>query len=578
MKKLLTVLFACFLALAAHAQTHTFPALDTNNPFTGQNTFNGTTFFPGIGTGCLQVTGGTGQVSTINCSSPAIFPSTPGIVFNTTTTASRNATASDIETVLGFTPGTATIAHTTLIVKGDNAGNAIAATAADITTLLGYVPGHGGIATTPNILKGDNAGNAIAATAGTDYPGFTANTFTGAQTYNVGNTFNGTNLFNGPSTGGSPSILFNTPTASNLQQYIQFQDNGTAIWNVVKDSVNQFDIGSVLSGSNPISITPGSSGVLRSNVVTFNTNSVIMASSSNANTYFNVQNTSNGASAGAGLVLTNDQSIGIANLTLRMNSSGYGSGAGSITIPNMAVIVTPSNDLTLATQGASASCIHIEPDSGASGSPDTASFCLTTTTVNNQFTVNSKTNAVNTIFTSDNGAETIIDIRGTQTGVDNWQIASQSNNHLTFDNTTRGTSLALDIAPNGNITTSGTFQTASLNATSGVTAGSVTANASIIAGVTTATQSGQRAICLNSSGTCLAAGGWVGISNQPGDPNDVSINSLSSFNFYSGSSLVAAIDSTGHFVSTNQTGITATGTSCVITTITGGIVTAGHCP
>lgn len=40
MKKLLAILL--FSGLFAHAQTHTFPALDTNNTFTGTNTFNST--------------------------------------------------------------------------------------------------------------------------------------------------------------------------------------------------------------------------------------------------------------------------------------------------------------------------------------------------------------------------------------------------------------------------------------------------------------------------------------------------------------------------------------------------------
>lgn len=44
------------------------------------------------------------------------------------------------------------------------------------------VGGSGTIATTSAVLKGDNAGNAVAATAGTDYAGIsTANAFTAAQ-------------------------------------------------------------------------------------------------------------------------------------------------------------------------------------------------------------------------------------------------------------------------------------------------------------------------------------------------------------------------------------------------------------
>ena len=84
-----------------------------------------------------QATGGQG-VPGAGGAGGATFPGTPGIVYNTSTTASRNATASDIETTLGsvylpLTGGTLTGALTiasacssgtcTLLTAANNAGN-----------------------------------------------------------------------------------------------------------------------------------------------------------------------------------------------------------------------------------------------------------------------------------------------------------------------------------------------------------------------------------------------------------------------------------------------------------------------
>jgi len=141
MKKIVTLLFAIFLAVTASAQSHIFPAYDSNNTFTGANTFQGPFFLPSIGTGCLAVgaggaitvsagCGGAGLLSfqgrtataavllssdvqgvltaltgcgtagltyspasnTCVAATAAVFPSTNGLVFNTSTTASRTAT------------------------------------------------------------------------------------------------------------------------------------------------------------------------------------------------------------------------------------------------------------------------------------------------------------------------------------------------------------------------------------------------------------------------------------------------------------------------------------------------------
>lgn len=141
MKKIFTLLFALFLAVTASGQSHIFPAYDSNNVFTGSNTFQGPFFLPSIGTGCLAVgaggvitvsagCGGAGLTSFMtrttpaavllasdvnsvlatltNCttagytyspasntciiSSSAVFPTTNGLVFNTSTTLSRTAT------------------------------------------------------------------------------------------------------------------------------------------------------------------------------------------------------------------------------------------------------------------------------------------------------------------------------------------------------------------------------------------------------------------------------------------------------------------------------------------------------
>lgn len=129
MKMLATLVLGLF-SLSAGAQVHVYPALDTNNAFSSAatNTFGGpvvhngplginaaTTWGTGSswvwGSGALQTAARQSIFTSVTCTTgqyyvpfsdtcvslvAALFPGTNGIVFNTSTTAGRNATAADV--------------------------------------------------------------------------------------------------------------------------------------------------------------------------------------------------------------------------------------------------------------------------------------------------------------------------------------------------------------------------------------------------------------------------------------------------------------------------------------------------
>ena len=91
MKKL--TLLALALSIGASAQTTKVP------PKQG----SGLGIDSSALTGCARITAGVWSASPCGGGSGALFPATPGVVYNTTTTASRNATNTDITLLLGPT-------------------------------------------------------------------------------------------------------------------------------------------------------------------------------------------------------------------------------------------------------------------------------------------------------------------------------------------------------------------------------------------------------------------------------------------------------------------------------------------
>lgn len=94
MKKIVTLLFALFLAVTASAQSHIFPAYDSNNVFTGSNTFQGAFVLPSLGVGCLATTAGGTVTVTAGCGGAGLTS------FQGRTTSAAVLLASDINGVL----------------------------------------------------------------------------------------------------------------------------------------------------------------------------------------------------------------------------------------------------------------------------------------------------------------------------------------------------------------------------------------------------------------------------------------------------------------------------------------------
>jgi len=94
MKKFITLLFAIFLAVTASAQSHIFPAYDSNNVFTGSNSFGGPFSLTALAPGCLAVGAGGVVSSTAGCGGAGLTS------FMTRTTPAAVLLSTDVQSVL----------------------------------------------------------------------------------------------------------------------------------------------------------------------------------------------------------------------------------------------------------------------------------------------------------------------------------------------------------------------------------------------------------------------------------------------------------------------------------------------
>lgn len=333
MKKIVTLLFALFLAVTASAQSHIFPAYDSNNVFTGSNSFNGPFLLPSLGIGCLATTaggtvtvtagcGGAGltsfmgrttpaavllstDVNTVigaltNCTNPlfpyspaaggciapssgAVFPATNGVVFNLTTSTSRTAISGtdfdnyNLVQLNNFRAALTNAANApvNVVLVGDNDLNGSATTLSNAmySQLRNYFSPfnvNGQTSTGVVPVFGQGAGVTL-------NPEWTK-TGTLTSSADLGPTQTGTNAFNSTAilTGTSTSVTFNAVTG--YSTLVVYGETST-------DTANGCTV--VVNGGAPVTVgntTTGTPGVYRTIVnVGLGTNTAVISGTASGN-------------------------------------------------------------------------------------------------------------------------------------------------------------------------------------------------------------------------------------------------------------------------------------------------------